>query len=264
MRWSWSVLLLMLLPASAMATGFGKGAFSCDFASPADTPLEFVPYVLERDRVIMSAEPGMRYKHIPLVINPENGQILTGGRYLFNSYANAKAYEQFVTEEYVLDGVQFLDRPEFINPVCRSWFVIGAKEQAPIGEDQFVMRTERFQLPSSPLLAAIALVAVWPGIVHASNQLGTTGVRLAYDPDSDLAELVYFAPRIAPPNPYAPDVASLGALAGATPLGNKLSALGFTKVFDLTQWVLTIWYPFEAGDTGEPSVWPQSPPFPAP
>jgi hypothetical protein len=36
------------------------------------------------------------------------------------------------------------------------------------------------------------------------------------------------------------------------------------RTFDRTAWVLTVWFPLHAGDSGDPAVWPSSPPFPAP
>src|SRR5204862_7956101 len=37
---------------------------------------------------------------------------------------------------------------------------------------------------------------------------------------------------------------------------------GWTRDMDKTQWVFTIWQPFQLGDRGAPSLWPYSPPLP--
>jgi hypothetical protein len=54
------------------------------------------------------------------------------------------------------------------------------------------------------------------------------------------------------------------ALRDQPSLGRAFDDAGWVKFFERTQWVLTIWFPFVAGDLGEPSVWLNSPPFPAP
>jgi len=56
----------------------------------------------------------------------------------------------------------------------------------------------------------------------------------------------------------------LADVAAAVGVGEAFDAAGWPNLFDRTQWVLTIWFPFRPGDRGEPSVWPNSPPFPAP
>jgi hypothetical protein len=83
-----------------------------------------IPSVLERDRVFMSARPGFVVKHVPLRV-PGPGPLLSGGRYLFDSVARAEAYRTWVTNDFILDGVKFFDRPYFSNPECRVWSVAG-------------------------------------------------------------------------------------------------------------------------------------------
>ena len=119
-------LLVFAAPAPA-ATGpvDSDGAFTCDFRLPGDLPLEQVAPVIERDRIYMARQPGMLNKHLPIRPDPLTGTMRSGGRYLFDPSEHARDYRRFVSEDFVLDGVQFLDRPIFIDPDCHAWSTIG-------------------------------------------------------------------------------------------------------------------------------------------
>jgi len=236
-----------------------KGSFSCDFGLPGNLPLSQVPPLIERDRMYMAEQPGMQTKHLPLRIDTNTGNLMSGGRYLFDTFEEAQDYKNWVTNDFVLDGVHFLQRPIFLAPECHAWAVIGVKEFAPV-EQQIIMRTERWLVPAGNLKQQ--LKQRWDDVKDEAEARGMTSVWLTYNDDERLAQLVYFTDRIVPANPNAPDFASLGALEGATPLGHFFN--GWAKTFDRTQWVLTIWFPFETGDHGAPSLWPHSPPFPQP
>lgn len=239
-----------------------KGSFSCDFSLPGDLPLGQVPALIERDRMYMAERPGMLHKQLPLAIDTSTGNLFSGGRYLFQTEAQAADYADWVRHGFTLDGTEFLDRPIFLAPECHSWSVIGAHEFAPIETSQVVMRTERFATP--PGNRRPALEHRFQTVLAEAHQRGLTAVWLVYNREERLAQLVYFADRIAPNDLTTPDFASLGALQGAAPLGDTLADLGWAKTFDRTEWVLTIWFPFKAGDHGKPSIWPYSPPLPRP
>jgi hypothetical protein len=239
-----------------------RGAFSCDFAIPAGVPPQAIPGQIERDRMYMAAQPGFIRKHIPLSFDPATGNLFAGGRYLFEKRKDASDYHRFVARDFVLDGVQFLSRPAFIAPECHDWSVVGAEDFGDIHSTHVVMRTERFAMSGRDPVGA--LTCRWPDVRHEAERRGYTSVSMLYNRDEGLASLVYYADRVGPADPTSPDFASLGALAGAPPLGEKLDDLGWQRTFDRTQWVLTVWFPFRKGDTGEPSVWPSSPPLPAP
>lgn len=239
-----------------------KGCFTCDFGLPGDLPLNQVPALIERDRMYMAEQPGMRTKHLPLRIDSGTGNLLSGGRYLFNTFDEAKDYKDWVSNDFILDGVQFLDRPIFLAPECHAWRVVGVQHFGPV-ETQIIVRTERWSVPNGHNLEQ-RLKNRWDEIKEEAEQRGLTSVWLTYNDDEHLAQLVYFANRIAPPDPNVPDFASLAALETAPPLGQLLDLYGWSKTFDRTQWVLTIWFPFERGDRGAPSLWPHSPPFPQP
>src|SRR5206468_3999256 len=76
-----------------------EGGFTCDLTLPGTVIVdsaEPIGAVLERDRMLMSRQPGMQRKHVPLTIDPTTGHLLSGGRYLFDTQSNAESYKAFV------------------------------------------------------------------------------------------------------------------------------------------------------------------------
>ncbi|MGA9769334.1 MAG: hypothetical protein WBV94_09855 [Blastocatellia bacterium] len=238
-----------------------KGAFTADFALPASLPLNLVAPLIERDRMYMAARPGMQNKYLPLRIDTDTGNLLSGGRYLFDSEHDAEAYRNWVENDFILDGTHFFDRPIFINPDYHAWRVIGAYHFDDI-DKRIIVRTERWNVSGHN--AVNTLKHKWDEILVEAGQRGLTSVWLLYSRSEDMAQLVYFADRIAPPDPNVPDFASLSALENSPALGHHFDDTGWAKTFDRTQWILTIWFPFEKGDHGQPSLWPHSPPLPEP
>jgi hypothetical protein len=235
-----------------------RGCFTCDFTIPGNSPLNVAP-VIERDRMFMAERPGMQRKQIPLGFDA-NGDLLSGGRYLFDTRRLAEEYKDWVQNEFVLDGTLFFDRPYFLNPDCHAWRLIGGHNFQDV-QHQVVLRTERWSVPDSNQVDN--LKRRWPHLMAAAAQRGLTGAWLLYNAQERLVQIVYFADRIAPQHPFIPDFASLGALESAPSLGSSLNPPAeWTKTFDRTQWVLTVWFPFALGDHGQPSLWPNSPPLP--
>lgn len=237
-----------------------EGSFSCDFGLSNDAPLSAVPAVIERDRMYMAERPGMITKQLPISFDPATGAVYSGGRYLFDTFQHASAYADWVRHGFILDGVEFLDRPIFLSPDCHAWRVVGTRSFAPI-DHQLVMRTERFQIPAS---SWGSLHTVFRAAREEASRRGLAAVWLVANQDEGLAQLVYFRDRVSPPDPSMPDFASFGALAGAPPLGDAVAPAGWTRTFDRTHWMLTVWFPFEPGDSGAAALWPYSPPFPGP
>jgi hypothetical protein len=211
----------------------------------------------------MAARPGMLHKHIPISFDPNTGGALSGGRYLFDTAQHAREYRDWVFNNYALDDVLFLKRSYFLQPECHAWTVIGAHDFGDVHSSQIVLRTERWSLRNARQPAR-TLEQKFDAILASAQARGLTSVWLLYDQEEALASLVYFAGRVGPSDPREPDYASLGALADAPQLGEIFDDQGWTRTFDRTQWVLTIWFPFALGDRGEPALWPNTPPFPQP
>ncbi|MEW5849457.1 MAG: hypothetical protein AB2A00_11620 [Myxococcota bacterium] len=261
-----AVGLTLLAPGAARAdedNGPG-GTVSCDFDLSHDTNPATVGAVIERDRMYMAERPGLQRKNLPLgfVFDANDMHLTSGGRYLFASEHQAREYLEWVREEFVLDNTHFFDRSTFVNPECHTFRLIGNADLGDVNTQQVVMRTERFRVPHSN--QQHQLREAFTALVGEAQSRGLTGVRLAYNKHEELVELTYFANRVGQPLPFTPDFASLFALQHAPALGESLLALGYSRVFDRTQFVLTVWYPFVAGDHGTPAPFPNSPPLPAP
>ncbi len=248
-------------PQSTIGKVKAKGAFTADFTLPASLPLNEVAPLIERDRMYMSARRGMQNKYLPLRIDFATGNLFSGGRYLFDTEHDAKQYKNWVENDFILDGTHFFDRPIFMNPDYHAWQVIGAHHLGEI-DTRIIVRTERWSVPHHN--QNHTLKQKWDEILAEASQRAMTSVWLLYSKSEQLVQLVYFANRIVPQDPTTPDFASLAALENSPALGHHFDNQGWTKTFDRTQWILTIWFPFVTGDNGEPSRWPHSPPFPAP
>jgi hypothetical protein len=260
-----AILGALLLAATEIAAGDDHaaspgGAFTCDFGlSPIGLPQDKIAPSIERDRMYMAARPGLLHKHIPISFDAA-GNVFSGGRYLFDTARHAREYRDWVLHSYVLDGVPFLKRPYFLSPECHAWTVIGAHDFADAHSSQTVLRTERWSVRNVRRPAS-KLEQRFDAVLAEARARGLTSVWLLYDEEEALASLVYFASRVGPSDPRQPDFASLGTLADAPPLGAVFDDQGWRRIFDRTQWALTIWFPFAVGDRGEPALWPNTPPF---
>jgi hypothetical protein len=175
----------------------------------------------------MSARPGFLHKHVPLSIDSATGNVFSGGRYLFDSVEHAEEYKFWVENDFILDGVEFFNRPYFLNPECHAWSVIGAQDFGDIHTRQVVVRTERWTTPEQD--RRVVLEAHWHGIRTEAQQRGLTSVWLLHNERERLVSLVSFADRVGPPDPSQPDFASLFPLADARSLGQPFNAAGWVK-----------------------------------
>ncbi len=242
-----------------------RAGFSCDFEIAPGTPMDIIAPTIERDRMYLAEQPGLiEGKHLPLSINFETGQMFSGGRYLFDKGSNAASYEEFVTDEFVLDDVQFLEREDILDPSCRDWINIGAFELGDIQSDHILMRTERWHIPYHGNFRSFLRFLALPGVLFRAVDQGQTGVWMLYNREEQLVEIVQIADRVAPPAPGQLDVPSFFALQSSPTLGVFFDHLGFERDLTRTSFILSIWFPFVAGDQGEPSLWPNSPPLPEP
>src|SRR5437667_414147 len=137
----------------------------------------------------------------------------------------------------------------------------GLPGDLPLGQVPPIIERDRMYMAARPGFIR-KLIPI--GLDQATGGLFSGGRYLFTTKEDAVVSLVTFANRIAPPDPNVPDFASLFALEFAPPLGQIFDDQPWARIFDRTEWVLTTWLPFHAGDSGAPSLWPNSPPFPLP
>ncbi|HEX2191304.1 MAG TPA: hypothetical protein VHG51_20505, partial [Longimicrobiaceae bacterium] len=236
------------------------GAFTGDFGIAPGAPVDQVPAFIETDREVMAARPGMRQKHVPITVD-EAGRPFCGGRYLFDTWENAEDYRRWVTEEFVVDGVPFPERPLFVDPVFLSWRVAGAHDFRPVEEHRAV-RFERWAL--APEVTEDQLTALWDRVRAAADRRGLASAWLLWSDERREAGLVTVAGSADSRRSAELDPELLDLLEGPDAVGKIVEQRGTgTRVFDRTGWVWTLWLPL-AGAGEPPSLWPNSPPLPAP
>lgn len=239
-----------------------RAVFSDAFQFPGRALDPAAPAMIERDRLIMAARPGMLRKLLPL--REDDTGVYCGGCYLFDSYDNAKAYAEWVAHEFVLDGMLFLDRPPFLEPTSQLWHVVGVADFADVTRDQEIMRFERWHLPAAGDLDRLR-GEWWPRIRARAEADGDAAVWLLLGPDRYHPQLGLVTARrrsdVERRGQTPPDLAELEQRAS---LGTELAAeLGATKVFDRTSWVYMVWHPIADGDPSpDTAQWPCSPPLP--
>jgi hypothetical protein len=247
------------------AASEATAVFSDAFQLPGREVDPRTPDMIELDRVVMAARPGMLRKLLPLRVDAHG--VTCGGVYLFDTYENAAAYGTWVAEEFVLDvgfgaDTLFLDRPVFIEPTAQVWQLIGAEDFADVRTSQDVMRFERWHTLEPADVEDLR--ARWPEVRRRAQEAGLTSVYLMYAPDRFHPQLglVTVAANATPPTGDA--ARDLAQLESQPSLGEEIAAhLGATKVFDRTSWVYEVWFPIEEGNDHEGStVWPNSPPLP--
>ena len=240
-----------------------KGAAFDDFRLTDHLPPSAAPGVIERDRLHMAARPGFNRKLLPLRIEPESGTVYSGGRYLLDTYEQAVAFCDWVANEFEIDGVLILNRPDFADVSAHVWHVLGAHDFKPLRSAQHVYRTEIWKLTSAG--AGDRLAERWPSLRDQAADAGRSALWFLYNDEKAEVSLVTIAERPALYAAPTPDFLALRTLESARSQGAEWEREGWArKTFDRTHWVFTIWFPNTGRPDSEPALWPNSPPLPAP
>jgi hypothetical protein len=243
------------------STKKATAVFTAAFQFPGAALDPHAPELIERDRVIMARRPGMVRKLLPLRVDSEG--VYCGGCYLFDTYENARAYGDWMKNEFSVDGVKFFDRFAFMEPTAQVWHIAGIEDFADVETAQQVMRFQRWHIAKPTSLEE--LKKRWPALRDRAKAGGLAAIWLLYSPDPHHPQLgvVSVAPRrqgeVARNQPNRPTW-----LEGTPSPADELAAeLHGTEVFDRTSWVYMIWYPIVGNATpAETALWPNSPPLP--
>ena len=248
--------------------GVGGANFNTLSVDPAILPLSQVGAVLAVDQIHMlrmAGDDGLAVlnKHVPAFMvfdaqgNPQS--IEAGGFYQCATHADCQGYLDDVVAKYTLDGVPFLDRPEFHHSFSgHAYEDLGGAQFTEVTAD-YAIKIIRWHVGASidprPLLRVL-----WETYTRdQACKRGLAQAHLLYSPTEHVVAEVTIGERVDPapgdPTPYF--VETLGALAGQPPLDPFDQIPWLTRIpppVTDTYLVLTYW----PGAT-DPSLWPNSP-----
>ena len=238
------------------------GAFTADFALPGVVDSQTLANILESDRRLMDVRPGMRNKYTPLRFDPATGAQLMGGRYLFDTYANALDYERWTTEEFSPEpGSRFWDR--FGGVEKHTWKVAGAHDYKPMAEAHHVVRFERYIC--SPANLDDHLGSAWPILQKEADRRDLSSLWLLFKPQADLVGVLSVAAKASSDDPAVAASLGLTALESMPALGDLLpDELGAQQVFDRTSVNFNSWLPESRASGGAHATFEVSPPHAIP
>ena len=205
----------------------------------------------EVERRVMDVRTGMYAKYMPSRIDEAAGRHYTGGRYLFETWADVVDYERFTSQELEFEpGVKFWSRPFFQDVERFVWRVAGAHNFLPL-DAHHVSRVERFRYEGD---GEAALERAWGTVRDEAGARGLAAVWLLHQPEQRLIGLHTVATGLTPADLEA--APSLGALLPAS--------LAPERYFDRSSRILSLWLPKSRLAGGAPSAYPSAPLLPLP
>lgn len=237
-----------------------EGCVVDDFRLTNHLPPAEAPAVIERDRLIMSARPGFNRKLLPLCIEEETACIYSGGQYLFDTHENALAFGNWCRNEFEIDGVLILDRPDFADVSAQVYRVIGAHDFKDIHSAQIACRTEIWSTDGKGI--EDKLINMWPSLRDRAGQEEKSSLWLLHNAEEGEVGLVTVIDRLGEHSQSELDYATLNSAMTADSYGDGWS--WGSKTFDRSHWVFTIWFPNTKDARAMPPLWPNSSPLPAP
>lgn len=244
------------LPGPVNVEGFAID----DFLLTDHLPPHQAPATIERDRLIMAARPGFNRKLLPLRVEQDTGKIYSGGRYLFDTYENARAFGDWCRYEFEIDGVLILERPDFAEVAAGVSRVIGAHDFKDVHDSQVAYRTEVWKSGGANIEDKLA--NLWPDLRDRAGEEDKAALWLMHNAEKNEITLVTIINRVGKPSDRELDYKTLNAVESADSYGADWSWA--EKSFDRSHWVFTIWFPHTGASTDKPALWPNSPPLPAP
>lgn len=241
-----------------------EAAFTSDFPVAAQVEIQKLVDMQEIERRSMDVHPGMRHKYMPLGYDRVTGALLTGGRYLFDTWENVLEYKRFTSEELEFEpGVKFWDRPFFLAVDRHIWRVAGAHDFTPLASTHHVNRFERFSFEGDNVEEV--LKQAWPTIRDQAEASGLSSAWLMFQPEERQVAIVTVAAKHESADLADGVNLALNALQSTQSLAALLpSELKLVKLFDRTNPILALWLPQSRLAGGDPSAHPVSPPLPAP
>jgi hypothetical protein len=219
-----------------------KAAFTSDIILDPRIDLSSCVKGQELGRRDMDVRQGMYIKYVPYQPHPITGQIMTGGRYLFDTWDDVLDYDHWTTNvcEYGNPPEKFWSWSMMQKVDRWNWRVAGAYHFSH-PETHGLSRFQRWSYSGDNVEERVR--DIYPNIRDAAKAYGAAGVWLLYQPEAKLIGLFTIMKK-----PEALDSVSLyeaiESLKAQPSLGSLLpESLSPRPVFDRSSLNLSMWLP---------------------
>jgi hypothetical protein len=239
-----------------------EAAFTSEIVVNGFPPLQTYTNHQNIHRVEMDARPGMYPKYLPQLFDPVNGEMRSGGAYLFDTYENVSEYWDWTTN--VFEGapnVKFWSLPLFKSAQRFIWHVIGAVNFMPV-DDHAVGRFQRWRYEGSNIEAE--LKRIYPELKQKAKDQGAAAFWLMYQPEEKQICIQLAFPKVEASDPAMTGHESLAHVTSQVSLGSFFpESIKANKLVDRTSMFLTIWLPKSRLEDGVHYSHPMYPTLPA-
>ncbi|KAM0345055.1 hypothetical protein ACHAPU_006941 [Fusarium lateritium] len=235
-----------------------KGAFTAEIRITARIGLEDMWHSQYAGSQVMGKRPGMQIKYLVTKYHPINGDLLTGGCYLFDTPENAKNFEDWTTNEFEVGEPKtaYWKQPLFTSVNAFSWKVIGAHNFAPV-EEHGIGRMQRWTYHHVGVESI--LTQLYPVLKDAAEKRGAGSFWLLHRPEDQMigVHMSFLKPE------DEGDEALRVAVAAVTKTSSIASlfpdAFEVEALFDRTSIYYALWQPLAGDAKGVKVVSPHFP-----
>lgn len=241
-----------------------KAAFTSEIEINGRPPVQGVVNHQDKDREIMDSRPGMYLKYVLHRYDAVDGQLCSGGAYLFDTYENAAGYADWTANVFEVNEPKekFWSQALFKTSKRFVWDVIGATNFAPID----VHAVGRFQRWSySGPNAERELQEAYADLKKKARDQGAVAFWLLHQPlEKQIGIQLVFRKLSESVDPVAVGRKSLAQAAAQPSLGSSLpSSIAATRITDYVSLFLAIWLPRSRLSGGVHHSTPMYPTLPA-
>ncbi|KAM0282113.1 hypothetical protein ACHAQH_003153 [Verticillium albo-atrum] len=239
-----------------------KAAFTTDIIMVDMVDLPTAVNGQELSRREMDVRKGMYIKYVPYQPHSVTGQVVVGGRYLFDTWENVLDYDHWTTNVYECGNPpqKFWNWDMFSKVDRWIWHVIGAYHFS-LPDAHGFNRFQRWKYEGDNVEEELR--RMYPSLRDAAEAQGAAGIWLLYQPDARLIGLITIIKK--------PEILTIESVHDALEdvkaqpsLGSLLpSSLNPHSIFDRSALNLSMWLPISRLAGGAHQDTPLAPVLPS-
>ncbi|OQD68918.1 hypothetical protein PENPOL_c002G09754 [Penicillium polonicum] len=238
-----------------------QAAFTSEIIINGLPPLQDIVNQQDVQRKIMDTRPGMYLKYLPNLYDPVNGQLRSGGAYLFDTTQQASEYWDWTTNVFEVNNVKFWNQSMFRSTKRFVWEVIGATNFAPV-DTHAVGRYQRWTYDGANVEKE--LQRIYPELKRKAEDQGAAAIWLLHSPGEKQIGIQLAFGKVEGADPEAVGHNSLARAVSQVSLDSIFpSYIKAQKIVDRTSLFLALWLPRSRLAGGIPQSHPMYPTLPA-